>query len=185
MELHCCCCLPCHADMRPGSRDLRPPGLSPLRLQQRSHVSHAGMHHSCMYHPSMHHPPCGAHIFIADVHKSSPLCPCPAPPALPSLPTLPSSANHALPPPDCLSCLSSLPCSDGSPGWSCMPQDNTPREIISFIKPNVTIQFVQHFDTYPRSAIPPQVCWGAGARGDHTFVPQRKPYRVGGQDKWI
>jgi hypothetical protein len=35
--------------------------------------------------------------------------------------------------------------------------DTTQREIISYLKPNVSIQLVDHFVTYPRSQIPPNV----------------------------
>lgn len=39
-------------------------------------------------------------------------------------------------------------------GLPSLPQDEGPREIISFIKPNITIQFVDHFNAYPRAQIP-------------------------------
>ena len=36
-------------------------------------------------------------------------------------------------------------------------QDDEPREIVSFLKPNLTIQTVDHFAIYPKRAVPPQV----------------------------
>jgi len=37
------------------------------------------------------------------------------------------------------------------------PKEEGPREIIGFFKPNVSVQIVDHFVTYPKTGIPPQV----------------------------
>ncbi len=39
-------------------------------------------------------------------------------------------------------------------------QEAGPREYVSFLKPNVTIEIVDHFQAYPKKGIPPQVRTG-------------------------
>ena len=40
---------------------------------------------------------------------------------------------------------------------SLMQEDSAPREIISYLKPNMTIQMVDHFVAHPKKSVPPNV----------------------------